>query len=87
MIYLTIAALLGVIVIITILGILTHINHNKLLMSISVREYEREKEWSKERKELLDRIMSPTFAEYKHAEVKIIKAQNPEKVEEPITLL
>lgn len=35
--------------------------------------------WHKERQQLLDRIQSPSFAEYKQAEVKIIKAQNGEK--------
>lgn len=37
------------------------------------------KQWQEERKQLLDRIQSGSFAEYKHAEVKVIKAQNGEK--------
>jgi hypothetical protein len=32
--------------------------------------------WKDERSELYDRIQSPSFAEYKHQEVKVIKAQN-----------
>jgi hypothetical protein len=37
------------------------------------------KQWQEERKQLLDRIQAGSFAEYKHAEVKVIKAQNGEK--------
>jgi hypothetical protein len=32
--------------------------------------------WNMERQQLLDRIQSPTFSEYKHQEVKVIKAKN-----------
>lgn len=35
--------------------------------------------WIKERQQLIDRIQAGTFAEYKQAEVKVIKAQNGEK--------
>lgn len=35
-----------------------------------------ENNWNIERQQLLDRIQSPTFAEYKHQEVKVIKAKN-----------
>jgi hypothetical protein len=35
--------------------------------------------WHEERQQLLDRIQAGSFAEYKHAEVKVIKAQNGEK--------
>lgn len=35
--------------------------------------------WHEERQQLLDRIQAPTFAEYKHQEVKVIKAQTGEK--------
>lgn len=45
----------------------------------------KEAEWTKERQQLLDRIQSPSFAEYKHQEVKVIKANNnvpePQKLE------
>jgi flagellar motility protein MotE (MotC chaperone) len=40
-----------------------------------VHKEEREA-WTNERQQLLDRIQSPTFAEYKHQEVKVIKAKN-----------
>lgn len=36
---------------------------------------EREKQWQTERQQLLDRIQAPSFAEYKQAEVKVIKAE------------
>jgi hypothetical protein len=35
--------------------------------------------WHIERQQLLDRIQSPSFAEYKTQEVRVIKAQNNEK--------
>lgn len=35
--------------------------------------------WDQERKQLLDRIQAPSFGEMKHAEVKIIKAQQGHK--------
>lgn len=40
-------------------------------------------EWRNERKELLDRIQSPTFHEYKAAEIKTIKATKPEEPQQP----
>lgn len=43
-------------------------------------EWAEEREaWNIERQQLLDRIQAPTFAEYKHAEVRTIKAQQGEK--------
>jgi uncharacterized phage-like protein YoqJ len=47
---------------------------------------EERESWYKERKELLDRIQAPSFAEYKQAEVKVIKAQK-EEPQERIELL
>lgn len=35
--------------------------------------------WSSERQQLLDRIQASSFAEYKHAEIKLTKAQNGER--------
>lgn len=35
--------------------------------------------WQKERQQLLDRIQAPSFDHYKHAEVRVIKAQNNDK--------
>lgn len=35
--------------------------------------------WAKERGELLDRIQAPSFGELKHAEIKVIKAQQGEQ--------
>ncbi|WP_052350576.1 hypothetical protein [Paenibacillus gorillae] len=40
--------------------------------------------WKEERKQLLDRIQAPSFGELKHAEVKVIKAQ--QGVQEPTPL-
>ena len=40
--------------------------------------------WQAERQQLLDRIQAPTFAEYKQAEVKVIRAQNGEKPPQPL---
>lgn len=40
------------------------------------RQYNAEREaWQEERQQLLDRIQAPSFGELKHAEVKVIKAQ------------
>jgi predicted Holliday junction resolvase-like endonuclease len=36
-------------------------------------------QWRVERSELLDRIQSPSFAEYKSAEVRMVKAQKDEE--------
>jgi hypothetical protein len=41
----------------------------------------KERQWKEERQQLLDRIQAPSFAEYKQAEVKVIKAQKEEKPE------
>jgi predicted Holliday junction resolvase-like endonuclease len=35
--------------------------------------------WETERSELLDRIQAPTFGELKNAEIKMVKAQQPEE--------
>lgn len=40
-----------------------------------------------ERQKLIDRIQAPSFAEYKQAEVKVIKAQKDESPTERIELL
>jgi hypothetical protein len=48
--------------------------------------YTKEKQWKEERQQLLDRIQAPSFAEYKQAEVKVIKAQKEEKPEIKYTL-
>lgn len=37
------------------------------------------KQWHNERSQLLDRIQSPTFGEYKQAEVRMVKAQKDEE--------
>lgn len=40
-------------------------------------EYKVERsEWARERKELMDRIQAPSFAEYKTQEVRLVKAKN-----------
>jgi predicted Holliday junction resolvase-like endonuclease len=36
-------------------------------------------QWHLERSELLDRIQAPSFAEYKQAEIKMVKAQKDEE--------
>jgi hypothetical protein len=47
------------------------------------RTHQEEREtWHEERKELLDRIQAPSFAEYKHQEVRVMKAQKEEKKSE-----
>lgn len=66
----------GVLTVILILGWLTTI----ILLIREKKDLQRQ--WQKERSELLDRIQAPSFAEYKHAEVRTIKAQQ-EKKEEP----
>lgn len=46
------------------------------------RAHQEEREaWQIERKDLYDRIQAPSFAEYKQAEVKMVKAQKDEKPE------
>ena len=48
-------------------------------------EWEQERTaWTIERQQLLDRIQAPSFSEMKHAEVKVIKAQ--QGVKEPVPL-
>jgi penicillin-binding protein-related factor A (putative recombinase) len=42
--------------------------------------------WRIERKELLDRIQSPTFHEFKSAEIRTIKANKQEEPQIPIIL-
>lgn len=54
-----------------------------IYMYESERTHQEEREfWQKERKELLDRIQAPSFAEYKHQEVRVMKAQKEEKKSE-----
>ena len=50
--------------------------HNDKLNKIEEYHKEERQDWAIERQQLLDRIQSPSFAEYKHQEVKVIKAQN-----------
>lgn len=40
--------------------------------------------WAEERQQLLDRIQAPSFSEMKHAEVKVIKAQQGVKEPPPL---
>ncbi len=58
--------------------------HDEQLTDLRAEHTAEREEWRTERQQLLDRIQAPTFAEYKHAEVKVIKAQNGEK--EPASL-
>lgn len=84
-VYLTIGALIGVIVLMLGFIVVMQAKHNQLLSDMSVQEFEKYQAWNIERQQLLDRIQSPSFAEYKHQEVKVIKAQNnvpePQKLE------
>jgi hypothetical protein len=50
--------------------------HSKEMLDMSQRYTEEQATWSKERQQLLDRIQASTFAEYKHQEVKVIKAKS-----------
>jgi hypothetical protein len=59
-------------------------NEIKMLVAFGI---EKEKQWTEERQQLLDRIQSPSFAEYKHQEVKVIKAKNNEKEPEKLEVL
>lgn len=45
---------------------------------------EKEREWSAERKDLLDRIQAPSFAEYTNKVVREKKAEQPKEETEPV---
>lgn len=50
--------------------------------------FEKEREgWSKERRDLMDRIQAPSFDHYKSAEVRVIKAQQPQEEKPKIELV
>lgn len=44
----------------------------------------KEAEWQAERKDLLDRIQAPSFAEYTNKVIKEKKAEQPEEKQEPV---
>lgn len=49
------------------------------------QQHEQERnEWQTERKDLLDRIQAPTFAEYTNKVVRLKKAEQPQEEEQPI---
>jgi hypothetical protein len=48
---------------------------------------EERQDWTKERQQLLDRIMAPSFDHLKQAEVRVIRAQKEEKQQPPIELV
>lgn len=69
-------------VIIVYQGVIGYLNKRELMLLVKDSHdllKEGLDEWRIERQQLLDRIQAPTFAEYKHQEVKVIKAQNGEK--------
>lgn len=78
-VYLTIGALIGVIVLMSGFIIVMQAKHNQLLSDMSVKEFDKYQTWNAERQQLLDRIQAPSFDHLKHHEVKVIKAQNNEK--------
>ena len=52
------------------------------------KNFNREREeWKAERQQLLDRIQANSFAEYKTAEVRVIKAQKDEKPEPQVQMV
>lgn len=59
--------------------ILLRKDHERVLTMVIIKQGEKEVEWKAERQQLIDRIQAPSFAAYKHEEVKVIKAQNGEK--------
>lgn len=75
-VYLTIGSLIGVIILLSGFIVVMQAKHNQMLSDMSVKEFEKYQAWNAERQQLLDRIQAPSFAEYKHQEVKVIKAQN-----------
>lgn len=78
----TYAALIILAAVIMFMGailVLQHSNHNQLIEQIGMQALEKEQLWKEERQQLLDRIQANSFAEYKTAEVRIIKAQKEEK--------
>jgi hypothetical protein len=83
-VYLSVGALFGAVVVLLGFILIMNARHEQLLMAMSIKAFEKEQAWAVERQQLLDRIQSPSFAEYKHQEVKVIKAKNekePEKLE------
>lgn len=84
MFYLIVAVLLVVIVLQLVFADRLDNRRRKYADELCNRWIEEREVWSKERQRLLDRIQAPTFAEYKQAEVKVIRAQNGEKPPQPL---
>ena len=82
MIYATMGAMLGVIVSLLGFVVVIHARHNQLIEQMGIRAFEKELAWKEERQQLLDRIQANSFAEYKTAEVRVIKAQKEDKPEQ-----
>lgn len=78
-VYVALGALVGVVVCLLALIVVIHARHNQLLTAMSIQSLGKEQSWNNERQQLLDRIQAPSFAEYKHQEVRFIKAQTGEK--------
>ncbi len=57
----------------------TYIILAAVIAALLVFTYVREKEHTAERRDLLDRIQAPTFAEYTNKVIKEIKAEKPEE--------
>lgn len=86
-IYLTLGALVGVVVCLSGLIVVIQSRHNELLMAMSIKSFEKEQTWNAERQQLLDRIQAPSYDVMKHHEVKIIKAKNNEKEPEKLEVM
>ena len=55
------------------------------MMESSNRRHQQDRDtWQRERKDLIDRIQAPTFAEYTNKVVREKKAEQPEEKQEPV---
>lgn len=62
-------------------------SHNQQIERILSEHRADAEVWKVERQQLLDRIQAPSFEHLKHAEVKVLRAQNQEKPEPKSELL
>ena len=82
--YVVCGSLLGLTFALAYISYLERKRHDEQMIRVAGSHSKEKEEWNKERQQLLDRIQSPSFAEYKHAEVKTIKAQQGIKEPPPL---
>jgi len=86
-IYAALGALTGIVVFLIGSMIIMHARYNQTLEQMSVKAFEKEQAWASERRDLLDRIQAPSFAEYSNKVIREKKAEKPEERPEPIEFI